>query len=67
MCGFVIPWAVFPPVRGRDLLPGVIKMTDVLEDPHGRVLFVLAAVVDCVNARRPINKAVPSVFTNSTS
>ena len=44
MCRFVVPWAVFSPVGSRDLLPGVVEVADVLEDPHGRVLCFLAAV-----------------------
>lgn len=53
VCRLVVPRAVFPPVRGGNLLPGVIKVADVLEDPHRRVLCVLVAEVDCVNARIP--------------
>lgn len=46
MCRLVVPWAVLSPVGSRDLLPGVVEVADVLENPHGRLLFVLAAVAD---------------------
>lgn len=35
MSGFVVPWAVFPPVGSGNLLPGVVESAIVGEDLHG--------------------------------